>query len=222
MIDPEAEIEIAGYRWVPSFAQGFVRDLRPRWACEEAEIPYRERLADVQDKPDWLLEQQPWGQIPVMRDGAVTLFESGATLLHLAEKSERLLPSHPQGRARAISWLLAAFNTVEPVMFEFTNVTVFARGEEWTKLRRPSLEDFIAVRLAPLEKRLGTREWLDSDFSVADIAMVSVLRAIGGSSILEAHPAVAAYIARGEARPAFKQAMADQIAAFERHPENTD
>ena len=220
MIDPGAQIEITAYRWVPSFAQGFVRDLRPRWACEEASIPYRERLIDVQDKPADFATKQPWRQVPVMREGSIHWFESGATLLHLAEKSEALLPRHPQARATAISWLFGAFNTIEPPLFEFTNVTAFARGEEWAKLRRPSLDEFIAKRLAPLEERLGGQDWLDDRFSVADIAMVAVLRSLDGSRNLADQPAVAAYIARGEARPAYQRAMADQLAAFTRHPDN--
>ena len=220
MIDPSAPIEITAYRWVPAFAQGFVRDLRPRWACEEAGIPYRERLIDVQNKPADFGTEQPWSQVPVMRDGGVQWFESGATLLHLGEKSEALLPRDPQARATAISWLFGAFNTIEPLMFEFTNVTAFARGEEWAKLRRPSLDEFIAKRLAPLEERLGGQDWLDDRFTVADIAMVTVLRALGGSRNLTEQPAVAAYVARGETRPAFQQAMADQLAAFVRHPDN--
>lgn len=220
MIDPAAEIEIAGYRWVPAFAQGFVRDLRPRWACEEADIAYRERLIDVKDKPADFETEQPWSQVPVMCDGGIRLFESGATLLHLGEKSEALLPRDPQARATAISWLFGALNSIEPLMFEFTNVTVFARDEEWAKLRRPSLDEFIAKRLAPLETRLSGQDWLDDRFTVADIAMVTVLRALGGSRNLTDQPAVAAYVARGEARPAFQQATADQLAAFARHLDN--
>lgn len=222
MIDPTADIEIGGYRWVPDFAQGFVRDLRPRWACEEAGIAYRERLADVTDKPGWLVEGQPWAQIPIMRDGDVTLFESGATLLHLGERSDALLPADPQARADAISWLFAAFNTVEPPIFEHGNVTLFARDEEWAKLRRPSLEEFLGQRLAPLESRLAKQDWLGSSFTIADIAMVTTLRALGGSRVMEACPAVTAYVARGEDRPGFRQAMADQLAAFARHPDNKD
>ncbi|MBB3033222.1 glutathione S-transferase family protein [Alteriqipengyuania lutimaris] len=217
MISPDAEIEITGYQWVPPFARGFVRDLRPRWACEEAGIRYRERLADVTDKPDWLLEAQPWGQVPVLRDGDIVLFESGATLLHLGRKSETLLPGDPQRNAEAISWLFGAFNSVEPWLFEWVNVTAFARDEEWARLRRPSLEEFIAKRLAPLERLLGGQNWLGETFTIADIAMVTVLRAIGGSDLLSPHPATQAYVARGEARPAFRQAMADQLAVFDRH-----
>lgn len=222
MIDSTAAIEITGYRWVPPFAQGFVRDLRPRWACEEAGLAYRERLINVQDKPAGFGEEQPWNQVPVMRDGALHIWESGATLLHLGEKSEALLPRDGQARSNALSWLFSAFNTIEPLMFEFTNVTAFARGEEWAKLRRPSLDEFIRKRLAPLEARLAAQDWLDDRFTVADIAMVTVLRAMGGSKLLAEHSAVSAYVDRGMGRPGFKQAMADQLAAFERHPDNTE
>lgn len=220
MLDKEADIEISGYRWVPDFAQGFVRDLRPRWACEEAGIPYRERLANVSDKPDWLTEGQPWSQVPILRDGEVTVFESGATLLYLAEKSETLMPRDPKARGEVISWVFAAFNTVEPPIFEHGNISFFAKGEEWASLRRPSLEEFLGRRLAPLEARLGGQDWLTDRFTVADIAMVTTLRALSGSRVLTDHPALQAYIARGEARPGFVSAMADQLAAFARHPDN--
>ena len=218
-IDPNAAIEITAFEWVPDFARGLVRDLRPRWACEEAGLAYRERLISAMDRPKWYFAEQPWGQVPAMRDGDIHVFESGATLLHLGEKSEALLPASGQPRADAISWLFAAFNSVEPALFEFTNVTVFARDEEWAKLRRPSLEEFIGRRLAPLEKRLANQDWLGEAFSIADIAMVTVLRAIGGSSLMPAHRAVEAYVSRGMERPAFKQAMADQLAVFDAHPQ---
>ncbi|MGN6496391.1 MAG: glutathione S-transferase family protein [Tsuneonella sp.] len=218
-IDPNATIEITAFEWVPDFARGFVRDLRPRWACEEAGLAYRERLISAVERPAWYFAEQPWGQVPAMRDGAIHLFESGATLLHLGEKSAALLPASGQPRADVISWLFAAFNSVEPALFEFTNVNLFAREEEWAKLRRPSLEEFIGRRLAPLEKRLAQQDWLTGAFSIADIAMVTVLRAIEDSSVLSAHPAVAGYIARGMARPAFKRAMADQLAVFDAHPQ---
>lgn len=219
MIDPAAQIEITAFEWVPDFARGFVRDLRPRWACEEAGSPYRERLISAVARPQWYFVEQPWGQVPAMRDADIRIFESGACLLHLGEKSGKLLPEGAQARADAISWLFAAFNSVEPALFEFSTITIFARDEEWARLRRPSLEDFIVRRLAPLEKRLGDREWICGDFSIADIAMVTVLRALGGSSIMADHPAVSAYVARGEQRPAFEQAMSDQLAAFDAHPQ---
>jgi glutathione S-transferase len=218
-VDPTATIEITAFEWVPDFARGFVRDLRPRWACEEAGLPYRERLISAVERPQWYFAEQPWGQVPALRDGDLHLFESGASLLHLGEKSEELLPASGQPRADAISWLFAAFNSVEPALFEYTNVVQFARGEEWATLRRPSLEQFIGRRLAPLEQRLAGQAWLGERFTIADIAMVTVLRALGGSSLLSAHPAVEAYVARGEARPAFARAMADQLAVFDAHPQ---
>ena len=217
MIDPAATIEITAFEWVPDFARGFVRDLRPRWACEEAGIAYRERLISALERPDWYFAEQPWGQVPSMRDGDIHLFESGATLLHLGQMSQSLLPANGQPRADAISWLFAAFNSVEPCLFEFTNVTMFARDEEWAKLRRPSLEQFIARRLAPLERLLGGQDWLAGTFSIADIAMVTTLREIEKTDLLAAHPAVNAYIKRGMARPAFERAMADQLAKFDAH-----
>lgn len=217
MIDSDAQIEITAFEWVPDFARGLVRDLRPRWACEELGLPYRERLISAMDRPQWYYDEQPWGQVPVMRDGPVTIFESGALLFYLADRTGELLPHGGQDRADVISWLFAAFNSVEPALFEYGNVTLFARDEEWAKLRRPGLEEYIARRLAPLEQRLGSREWLACEFSIADIAMVTVLRNLNGTSIMSDHPAISTYVARGEERPAFKQALADQLAAFDAH-----
>lgn len=218
MLDSAAGLAIYAYKWVPRRAQGYVRDLRPRWACEEAGIAYREELIDVLDKPSGYFEEQPWGQVPALLDGDIHVFESGAMLLHLGEKSEALLPAQGQPRATAISWLLAALNTVEPALMELSNINMFARGEPWTELRRPSLEAFVRRRIAPVEKHVAAQEWLDGAFSIADIAMVTVLRELDASPILAEHPAVAAYIERAMARPAFAAAMADQLAAFERHP----
>jgi glutathione S-transferase len=218
-IDPNASLEITAFEWVPDFARGHVRDLRPRWLCEELKLPYRERLISAVERPAWYFDEQPWGQVPALRDGEVHVFESGALLLYLADRTGELLPHGGQERADAISWLFAAFNSVEPALFEYGNITIFAAEEEWAKLRRPSLEEFIGRRLAPLEKRLADREWLSGAFSIADIAMVTVLRALGGTSIMADHPAIADYVARGEERPAFKQALADQLAALDAHPQ---
>ncbi len=217
MIDPAADIEITAFEWVPEFARGFVRDLRPRWACEEAGIGYRERLISAVERPAWYFDEQPWGQVPAMRDGDIHVFESGATLLRLGEKSQVLLPTGGQQRADAISWLFAAFNSVEPALFEFTNVNVFARDKEWAQLRRPSLEEFIIRRLAPLEKRLAEQDWLGEAFTIADIAMVTTLREIEKTDLMSSHRAVEAYVARGMARPAFARAMDDQLAKFDAH-----
>ncbi|MGI9377493.1 MAG: glutathione S-transferase family protein [Tsuneonella suprasediminis] len=115
MIDPAAELEITAFEWVPKFAQGYVRDLRLRWACEEAKLPYSERLISAVKRPEWYFAEQPWGQVPVLRDGEITVFESGACLMHLGEKSEALLPRDPAARARVVSWLFAALNSLEPL-----------------------------------------------------------------------------------------------------------
>ncbi|VWX52326.1 glutathione S-transferase family protein [Novosphingobium sp. 9U] len=212
-IDPAAAIEITAFDWVPPFAQGYVRDLRPRWACEEMGLTYRERLISAVDRPEWYFRDQPWGQVPTLRDGEVTLFESGATLVHLGEKGG-LLPAAGQARASALSWLFAAFNSVEPYVFEWANVSIFAKKQDWAALRKPSLLEDLGGRLDRLQDALGSRDWLSEAFSVADIAMVTVLRAAGDSGLLEPRPALAAYLERGIARPAFQTALAAQLAAF--------
>lgn len=212
-IDPQATIEITAFAWVPSFAQGHVRDLRPRWACEEMGLTYRERLISAIDKPDWYFQDQPWGQVPFIRDGDIAVFESGATLLHLGAKGG-LLPAEGQPRASVLSWTLAAFNSIEPYVFELSNVDLFSRREEWAKLRRPSLLTDLGKRLDRLQAALGECEWLGGAFSVADIAMVTVLRDTGDSGLLDERPALADYVERGTARPAFAAALAAQLAPF--------
>ncbi|AMG73149.1 glutathione S-transferase family protein [Sphingopyxis granuli] len=213
-VNPAATIEIAAFDWVPDFARGFVRDLRPRWACEEIGLDYAERLISAVDRPPEYFRDQPWGQVPVLRDGDVHLFESGAILLHLAEKDERLLPRDPQGRATVTSWLFAAYNSIEPAMFELSTVDLFAAGEPWAKLRRPSLMDFIHTRFGRLAEALGDRPYLAGDFSVADIAMATVLREGIESGAVAEHPRLEAYLARCLERPAFDRALKAQFAAF--------
>lgn len=217
MIQPASSIEITAFEWVPEFARGFVRDLRPRWACEEADIPYRERLISATERPQWYFAEQPWGQVPFLRDGDLNVFESGAILLHLGEKSPVLLPAGGQARADAISWLFGALNSVEPSIFEYGNITLFAKDEEWAKLRRPSLEVFLRKRLSPLECHLAGHGWLGDAFSIADIAMISVLRELDGTPLMADHPAITDYVARGVSRPAFIRALADQVAAIDAH-----
>lgn len=216
-IDPNAEIEITAFDWVPDFAQGFVRDLRPRWACEEMGLPYRERLISAVKRPEWYYGEQPWGQVPHVRDGAIEVFESGATLIHLGGKGS-LLPPDGQARATVLSWTLAAYNSIEPFVFELSNVEIFAAEEEWAKLRRPSLMDTIGQRLDRLQHSLGDRDWLADAFSIADIAMVTVLREVERAGLLETRPALADYLARGIARPAFRTALDQQLAAFTAQP----
>jgi glutathione S-transferase len=218
-IAPDATIEITAFDWVPSFAQGYVRDLRPRWACEELGLAYRERLISAMARPDWYYHDQPWGQVPHMRDGEVSLFESGATLVHLGERGggSALLPSSGQPRATVLSWTFAAFNSIEPFVFEWANVGIFSAKQEWAKLRRPSLLQDMGGRLDRLQDALATREWLAGAFSIADIAMVTTLRAADDSGLLEERPALAAYVRRGSERAAFQTALADQVAAFTAH-----
>jgi glutathione S-transferase len=212
-------VEITGFNWVPEFARGYVRDLRPRWACEEIGLPYAMRLiSPVPPKPADYFHEQPWGQVPVLHDGGVQLFESGAILLHLGERDARLLPGDPQARATAIAWLFAAFNSVEPWLFELGNVEIFSAGEEWAKLRKPSLLADTGKRLDRLQEALGTREWLGDAFSVADIAMVTVLRNADHEDLMSSRPRLADYVARGTARPAFQRAIAAQLADFRPEP----
>jgi glutathione S-transferase len=212
-------IEITGFNWVPGFARGYVRDLRPRWACEEIGLEYAMRLiSPVPPKPVEYFHEQPWGQVPVLHDGDVQLFESGAILLHLAERDERLLPRDPQARATAIAWLFAALNSVEPWLFELANVEIFAKGEEWAKLRKPSLLVDTGKRLDGLQEALGERAWLGDAFSVADIAMITVLRNADHEDLMSGRPRLADYVARGTARPAFQRALAAQLADFQPEP----
>ena len=212
-IDDNAVLEITAFDWVPDFARGKVRDLRPRWACEEMGLSYRERLISAVQRPEWYFAEQPFGQVPYLRDGDIHLFESGATLVHLAEREGRLLPASGQGRADVLSWLFAAFNNIEPPLMELANVTIFAAGKSWAEERKPGLIETIGQKFARLETALGDREWLAGDFSIADIAMVSMLR-IGEPDLLEATPRLAAYRDRGEKRPAFQAALEAQFAAF--------
>lgn len=212
-VNDNSSFQITAFKWVPDFAQGYVRDIRPRWACEEIGLDYSERLIGF-DKPADYFNEQPWGQVPVIHDGDIKMFESGAILLHIAEKDERLMQRDPQSRASTLSWVFAAFNSLEPLFFELGNVDLFAKGEQWAELRRPSLVEFLGQRLDRLADALGSKEWLLDDFSVADIAMVTVLRNGGDDDVIKSRPTLSAYIERGEARPAFQRAMAAQLAPF--------
>lgn len=213
-VSPDAAIRITAFDWVPDFARGFVRDLRPRWACEEIGLDYAEHLISAVDRPAGHFRDQPWGQVPVLRDGDIRLFESGAILLHLAEKDAALLPREAQARATTLSWLFAAFNSVEPMFFELANVDLFAAGEEWATLRRPGLIAFIRDRLARLADALGDRAYLAGDFTVADIAMASVLRQGVEAGLVAEQPRLQAYLDRCLARPAFARALEAQLSAF--------
>ena len=214
-VDPDATAEITAFRWVPDFAAGLVRDLRIRWALEEIGRPYRARLLDaLNPRPaDYFLEQ-PFGQVPAYRDDEVQLFESGAILIHLGLGDERLLPEEAQERGRAIAWLIAALNSVEPMIFELINIDIFNRGQAWTRERRPQVVEKIEARLQLLAEALGEKEWFEDRFTIGDLMMVSVLRNLRHTGLIAGQPRLASLVERGEARPAFQRALADQLAVF--------
>jgi len=217
-IDPTASAEITAFRWVPDFAAGLVRDLRIRWALEEIGRPYRVRLLDaLNPRPaDYFLEQ-PFGQVPAYRDDDVHLFESGAILIHLGLGDERLLPADANGRGRAIAWLVAALNSVEPAILELSAIDLFHRGQDWTRERRPQVIDKIRERLRLLADALENRDWFEGRFTIGDLMVVSVLRNLRHTGLVAEQPRLAALVQRGEARPAFRQAVSDQLAVFAAH-----
>jgi glutathione S-transferase len=214
-LNPNAQIEITAFEWVPDVAKGLVRDLRVRWALEEAGLDYRVRLLNVQQKPVDYVKEQPFEQVPCFSDGSVKIFESGAIVQYVGEKSEALLPRDPQGRYRAIQWSYAALNSVEPAIFNLMLVDVFYANEEWAKLRRPGAADFARLKLKRISDWLGDKQWLEGDrFTIGDLMMVSVLRILRHTEMVAEFPNLAAYLKRGEARPAFQRALADQLAVF--------
>jgi glutathione S-transferase len=213
-INPDAAIEITAFRWVPEFAQGLVRDLRARWALEEAGLDYRVRLLDQQRPPEYLLEQ-PFDQVPCLSDGKVRIFETGAIVQYIGEKSEALLPRDEQGRFRAIQWTYAALNSVEPAILNLLSIDFFYAGEEWAKLRRPGAEDFARLKLKRVSDWLGDKQWLEGDrFTIGDLIMVTELRFLRHTRLVAEFPNLAAFLKRGEARPAFQRALADQLATY--------
>lgn len=217
-VDPNATIEITCFDWVPGFARGFVRDLRPRWACEELGLPYRERAISARSRPEWYYAEQPFGQVPVVRDGDLHLFESGAILVHLAEREGRLLPQSGQARADVFGWLFAAYNSIEPVAMEQASVLIFHAGEDWAEARKPILFETIDRKLSRVADALGEREWIAGDFSIADIALVTTLREFDRNGQLRKFPSLAAYLERGMERPAFGRAIEAQLEAFSEEP----
>lgn len=211
---------ITAFDWVPPFAEGQVRDLRVRWALEEVGQPYDVRyLAQGSQKEPPHRARQPFGQVPTYEDGDLVLFESGAIVLHIAEQHGGLLPTDTNARARAIEWMFAALNTVEPPIMDHAIATLFEGGEPWSKPRLPAVEQRIHERFAELSRRLGERQWLDGDtFTAGDLLMVAVLRILSDDGFLNRYDNLAAYVARGTARPAFQRALADQMAGFTGSP----
>ncbi|AXQ30633.1 glutathione S-transferase family protein [Solimonas sp. K1W22B-7] len=212
---PTAPAEITAFNWVPPFARGLVRDLRVRWACEEIGLPYRTRLLDARaERPEGYAKEQPFEQVPCFREGDIQLFESGAILIHLGERDERLLPKDPAARSRAIAWTLAALNSVEPAIQNLASIDLFYANEEWAQLRRPGAAEFVNLRLSRVSTWLGDKDWLEDRFTIGDLLMVSVLRILRHTDLLAAFPNLVAYQARAEARPAFKAALSAQMGDF--------
>ena len=213
-LNPNASIEITGFRWVPEFAQGVVRDLRARWAMEEAGLDYKVRLLD-QERPAEYLKEQPFDQVPILRDGDVQIFETGAIVQYIGEKSETLLPSDPRGKFRAIQWTYAALNSVEPAILNLLLIDIFYAGEEWAKLRRPGAEEFAKLKLKRLSDWLGDKTWLEGDrFTIGDLVMTTTLRFLRHTGLVAEIPNLAAFVKRAEDRPAFQRALADQLRTY--------
>lgn len=216
-INPNAEIEITAFAWVPEFAQGVVRDLRARWALEEAGLDYRVRLLG-RERPGDYLKQQPFDQVPFFDDGTIQIFETGAIVQYIGEKSETLLPRDPQGKYRAIQWTYAALNSVEPAVQHRVLLDAFYGDQQWAKLRKPSADEFARLKLRRVSDRLADNDWLEGDrFTIGDLMMVTVLRLADRGRLLGETPNLADYVKRGEARPAFQRALQDQLAAFRGH-----
>jgi len=212
-------IQVTAFKWAPPFARGSVRDIRVRWALEEAGLAYDDHLIAIEDQSTPAYRAwQPFGQVPAFSDGKVEMFESGAIVLYIAQSSDTLMPGDEAGRAMVMTWLFAAMNTIEPVVAELATIDIFHPDEAWAKERRPQVETWVRRRLGELQTALGDRNWFANDrFSAADILMTHVLRDLRHTDILASYPALTDYIARAETRPAFRRALADQLRPFEAH-----
>ncbi len=209
-------ITITAFERSPDRGRGLARDMRIRWALEEAGQPYEVRLVSFKAmKEPAHLALQPFGQIPTYEEGDLTLFESGAIVLHIAERHGGLLPDETNARARATSWMFAALNTVEPPVFDHSLAGILERDQPWYEQRLHALKESIRKRLDSLSARLGDADWLDGAFSAGDLLMVSVLLRLKSSNILDEYPNLTAYVARAEARPAYQRAFAAQLAVFQ-------
>lgn len=206
-------ITITAFERSPDGGKGLARDTRVRWALEEVGQPYEVRLVSFKAmKEPAHLALHPFGQIPTYEESDLALFETGAIVFHIAECHAGLLPDDASARARAIGWMFAALNTVEPPILELQTAKILENDKPWTNERLPLVKDRVRDRLKQLAARLGDAEWLDGGFSAADLMMVSVLLRLRASGILDEFPTLTAYVARGEARPAYKRAFADQLA----------
>jgi glutathione S-transferase len=208
-------IIITAFERSPDGGKGLSRDTRVRWALEEVGQPYEVRLVSFRAmKEPAHRALHPFGQIPTYEEGDLTLFETGAIVLHIAERHAGLLPDDAHARARAIAWMFAALNTVEPPILEFATAKLLERDKTWYEERLPLVADRLRDRLNQLSARLGDANWLDGAFSAGDLMMVSVLLRLKSSGILDQFPGLAAYVARGEARPAYKRAFDAQLALY--------
>lgn len=216
-LNPKAPIEVTAFRWVPDLAKGMVKDLRVRWALEEAGLDYRVRLIGG-ERPAGYAKEQPFEQVPTFSDGTVRIFESGAIVEYIGEKSEALLPRDPQGKYRAIQWSYAAVNSIEPFV-QFRALLDSAWGEEeWAKQATDTFDHYAQLRLTQLAGWLGDKPWLEGDrFTIGDLMMVSVLRIADRAGLLDSRPNLAGYVKRGQARAGFIQALEDQLAVFREH-----
>lgn len=209
-------ITVYAFSMVPPFAQGLVRDLRVRWALEEAGLPYEARLIEHgESKTEEYRRLQPFGQVPVYQEDDLTLFESGAIVLHIAEKSELLMPRDAEGRTHVTQWVIASLNSVEPEIQNLATIDLFEPEANWAQERRPAQVEMVRGILAVVAKRLATRDYLEDRFTAADLMMVTVLRNLRHTDLVAEYPALDAYVRRCEARPAFARALAAQIAPFE-------
>jgi glutathione S-transferase len=217
-VNPDADIEITAFAWVPPFAQGVVRDLRVRWALEETGLPYRERLLDaMNERPEDYFREQPFGQVPIYNEGDIHMFETGAIVLHIGERSEELMPRDPAGRARATTWVIAALNSIEPMIMELVSIDIFNAKADWARARRPEAEKKVRERLGRLSNWLGERDYLEDRFTAGDLMMTTMLRLLRHTDLVAEYPNLAAYQARCEARPAFRRALEAQLAPFREH-----
>jgi glutathione S-transferase len=206
-------ITITAFERSPDGGKGLARDTRVRWALEEVGQPYQVRLVSFRAlKEPAHLALHPFGKIPTYEEGDLVLFETGAIVLHIAERHAGLLPGGAEPRGRAIAWMFAALNTVEPPILELANARLLERDKPWSEERLPLVEDHVRARLRQLSAHLSGADWLDGEFSAGDLMMVHVLLRLRSSGILDEFPNLAAYVARGEARPAYKRAFADQLA----------
>ncbi len=209
-------LKLTTLKGVPPVVQGLVRDLRVRWALEEAGIPYEARLLTPgEHKQPAFLALQPFGQVPLIEDGNLCLFESGAIVLYIARRSEHLLPQNPEAAERTRAWVFAALNSIEPFVSPLLEIDFFHAGQEWARLRRPAAEAALIKRLDALAAWLGDREWLEGQFTAGDLMMASVLRMLRSTELVTGHAILGPYLNRCEARPAFGRALAAHMVAHE-------